>query len=475
MKTRQINSKGMRAVLAGMVVDQTVCSRIASQWPKEGGLFDAPWANLVAGWCVDYVRKYGEPPNGKLRLLFDDWAATTKAPDETVRGVEKFLVIADQERERAEDELVNSNHILDMADRYFNIVQMRQAISNASELLEISKVPEAQSVLTNVKRVRLGSTAMVELSEDWDAWRKAFDYDYQRPLVIYPGRLQSFMGKWFQRDTLIAFMAPDKSGKSVFLLDLAVRAVRNRCRVVYFDVGDNSQEQVMQRLGSRVVRWPSADNFKTKLQVPLAVDKDGEVETEERLFKFPVSMTQSYNAVRKLCRGVKRFRLCCYPNGTASIAMIASVLADWEREDGWVPDVVVIDYADILAPLPGVLDNLDQIDETWKYLRRISQEKHCLVVTATQSSAAAYSDKAKVLKKQHFSGRKTKLAHVNGMVGINVSDNDRRNGVTRLNWVVRREGRYSENDQMIVAGCWDWYDPAVRVAPWEMQKDDDEK
>jgi archaellum biogenesis ATPase FlaH len=376
--------------------------------------------------------------------------------------------VADEERSRAEQESINSDYVLDQADRYFNTVRLKAAMERVEELLEVGKVVEAEAVLTKLSRVRLSSHSMVKVAEDWDAWRKAFDIDRQRPLVTYPGRLQNFLGDWLQRDTLIGFMAPDKTGKSVFLLDLAVRALRNRNRVAYFDVGDNSQDQVMRRLGSRVARQPGQENFRQQVKVPISIIKgeDGnyEVETKTRNFKRPVTVSAAFKAVQRLSRGVDRLRLAAYPNGTASVVALASELADWEREDGWVPDVIVIDYADILAAPPGVKDTLDQIDETWKQLRRLSQENHCLVVTATQASAAAYGDKATVLKKQHFSGRKTKLAHVNGMVGINVSVKDREAGVTKLNWVVRREGRYSEMDQVIVAGCWEWYDPAVRAA-----------
>jgi len=120
-----------------------------------------------------------------------------------------------------------------------------------------------------------------------------------------------------------------------------------------------------------------------------------------------------------------------------------------------------IDYADILAPPAGVRETLDQIDATWRHLRRLSQELHCLVITATQASALAYSDKGAVLGKKHFSGRKTKLAHVNGMLGMVVTAADRDKGLARLNWVVRRDARYSEAAQLLMVGCLDCGCPLI--------------
>jgi hypothetical protein len=169
---------------------------------------------------------------------------------------------------------------------------------------------------------------------------------------------------------------------------------------------------------------------------------------------------EAFKVLGKLCRGRDMLRISCHPNSSISVDGVAGLLKDWARE-GWVADVVIVDYADILAPLPGYRDSLDQIDATWRHLRRMSQELHCLVVTASQSSAEAYKAGTTVLGKRHFGGRKTKLAHVNGMIGLNVGEADRELGISRMNWVVRRDARYSERRQLVMAGCLDVGCPIV--------------
>ena len=126
-----------------------------------------------------------------------------------------------------------------------------------------------------------------------------------------------------------------------------------------------------------------------------------------------------------------------------------------------MPDVVVIDYADILAPPKGVADPLVQIDETWKALRRMSQDFHCLVLTASQSNAAAYGEKQSILGRKHFSGRKTKLAHVNGMIGLNSTEKESVHDIQRWNWVVQRKGKYRESRCCTVVGCLDCGCPSI--------------
>jgi len=456
MKSKRYDGSEMRRILVGMVTDQTVCSRIASRW-NDGGLFDTPWANLVGGWCVEHVRKYDNPPNGQLQSLFDAWSETTRAPEETVEGVEKFLTHLSREHDQSEKH--NSDHLLDRADRYFNKVKIQKLKAGIEDELDAGQVERAYDLVVSHSRVELGQGSLVKPAEDYEAWRDAFSTERSRPLFSYPGALDRFLGSAMVRDSLIAFMAPDKTGKSMVLLDAAFRVVKNRLKVAFFDVGDMTEADILMRLGQRTVRKPE---MPCSVNFPMSIDREGNVETEVRRFEKRLGPAECFKAFKKVCRGNDVLRVSCHPNSSIDVMGILSILRDWARED-WVADVVVIDYADILAPPAGVRDTLDQIDLTWRQLRRMSQEMHALVLTATQASALAYSSKVKGLGKQHFSGRKTKLAHVNGMIGLISNPEDAKKGITRVNWIVRRRGRFNENSIMPVAGCLDLATPFIRT------------
>ena len=59
----------------------------------------------------------------------------------------------------------------------------------------------------------------------------------------------------------------------------------------------------------------------------------------------------------------------------------------WEKQDGFVPDLIVVDYADLIVP-ESRGEFRHQQNEIWKGLRRLSQEKgEPLVITASQSDA----------------------------------------------------------------------------------------
>jgi len=139
--------------------------------------------------------------------------------------------------------------------------------------------------------------------------------------------------------------------------------------------------------------------------------------------------------------------------------MIQETIENWTRED-WVPDVIIIDYADILLMNGAGLEGRDLINDTWKKLRALSQKFHCLVVTATQADASSYD--ATIITKKNFSEDKRKIAHVTGMIGLNQSPEEKELGVMRLNWLKVRDEAFSENKCVFVAGCLSIANPAIR-------------
>ncbi|MBT9138972.1 MAG: hypothetical protein DDT31_01552 [Syntrophomonadaceae bacterium] len=116
--------------------------------------------------------------------------------------------------------------------------------------------------------------------------------------------------------------------------------------------------------------------------------------------------------------------------------------------DDFAPDVIVIDYADILASdYKGEFRH--QENEKWKALRRLSQSRKCLVITATQTDTDAYKKKSITL--DNFSEDKRKYAHVTGMLTLNQTPEEKEAGTMRLNWLLLRDGEFGGNNEVTVA------------------------
>lgn len=435
----------VRKILTGMITDRTVVARIASQW-QPVGLFSASWANIVGTLAVDHFKKFGVPPARLMPSIFEDWAKSTVQPEQEVAAVEQFLVAIDNDHHEE-----CADYLIDLAGKHFNKVAMERMIEAVSADLKHYEVDAADERLQKHRKINLGVGSFTEPLTDPENWISAFSHERMTPLFSYRGPLADFVGDAFQRGRLFAFMAPDKTGKTAYLIDAAYLGLRAGCRVAFFDTGDGIEAQFRQRLGQRACQMPL---YPGTYKIPIGVGATWGDELEHREVELQgLDGITAFRAVRDVSRSERSLRTAFHGADSLSATDLDTILAEWDRSQDWRPDIVIVDYADILAPPSGVKDELSQIDATWKTLHRIAQQRHCLVLTATQASALAYTmSDTGLLSKKHFSGRKTKLAHVDGMLGINVTSDEKERGMARINWIVRRAAAYNERHFCRVAG-----------------------
>jgi len=175
----------------------------------------------------------------------------------------------------------------------------------------------------------------------------------------------------------------------------------------------------------------------TKQTTPLTVDEAQA--TINEFFKVK-------GKVIKRKRG--KFKLSTYFNGTLSIKEIRAVLDRWEQQDNFVPDVVLIDYMDLL--IDPTSEFRHKQNEIWKGGRRISQERHCLVVTVTQADAESYDSDTLQLK--NFSEDKRKYSHVTAFYGLNQDKKgvEKKLGILRINELLVRDDESNGGKQVCV-------------------------
>lgn len=458
-----------RRILQGMIVNTTVLGRIASRWT--GQMFASPWSNIVADWCISHYQRYSKHPGRCIGDYLNEWA---QAHDDeaTLRILEKFLTDLSEDYEQLTEQ-INPEHLLDIANNHLEILSTRKLSDGIRENLDAGRLDKAQEIIVNYTKIGLNSDSGVDLFIDRTEVASVFA-DNLQTIVDYPKDMGLFFAGRLERDALVSFMAPEKTGKTWWLLELAWQAMIQRRRVAFFEVGDMSKRQIEERflvraaqhpLRSPTGKWPYEIDYPVSLKVATVNgnQKQAVVETERRVFKQPLDAAKAWAACERVMNiKVKShdsyFKLSVHPNSSVNVLGIKSVLQYWQTKD-WQPDVVIIDYADILADLPGRRDVRDNINMNWKQLRALSQELHLLVVTATQSDADSYE--RRTLDRRNFSEDKRKLAHVTGMIGINVTSEEKEKNVMRLNWIVRREGGYSTSRCIFLATCLPLANPAV--------------
>lgn len=460
MKVQKYKGNDVRRLLTGLITNKVVVGSISEKWEKEG-LFDSRWANLIAGWAIRYYRKYNKAPGRQIAQMFDRWSEEGDQDPEIIRMVEKFLTSLSEDYARRKRDVEPRSYI-DLAGEYFNKVRLLRLSDAMKADIERGQVEKAQEKFDKSFKIEVATGKSISVFRDKAAVYRAFK-EVSKPLIAYPGALGKFFGDSLERDGFISFEGPEKRGKTWILLDVAWQAMKQGNKVAFFEVGDLSEGQIMRRFMIRASGRPLKPTEKdSPLKVPTMLGPptgtgEGvlpEILHKEYNFTKPLSEKVAWRACQKIVHkyGPKedQMRLEVHPNSTLSVSGMNRILDGWDRQ-GWKPDVVVVDYADILAPERGGIDTREQINVTWKGLRTLSQKRHILVVTATQTNAASYE--AHTISRKHFSENKLKRAHVTGSVGISQNDEEKEIGVIRFNWLVGREWAYDERKCVYCAGC----------------------
>lgn len=454
-------------ILTGIIINDTVAGRASAAYDGDpDGPFTVPLANRVFRWCHQHYRRYRKAIGRGIKAHCDEWSLTHKN-DQEKEQVNQYLERLNNDYARLK-KAINPAYLTDLASRQFRENRLRRLRDRLTAELDARRLDEAETAVTRYATVDLAAASGTDLFLDPAAMLRTYAKDTSEPLITYPGGLGEFFGNTLCRDHFVAMMAPEKGFKSWMLLDIAYRAMLARRRVAYFQAGDLSEAQINDRFLVRAVGAPSFSTaedgvtWPCKVRWPVSIDPPGPGEDHARVKFKAEKFAKPFHAevgwevklkdrLEKLTRSRRSFfKLQCHPTRTISAAGIRAAV-DAYVLSGWVPDVVVIDYADILAPIDKREDPIHQIKTTWEELRKLNQAYHCLLVTATQVNAAAYTKRT--LDRSNFSGNHLKLAEVTEMIGINSTVEEKENQILRLNYVSRRHAGFNSRRCVHVAGC----------------------
>lgn len=287
------------------------------------------------------------------------------------------------------------------------------------------------------------------------------------------------------------------------LLYTAFTALRQRCNVVFFSCGDMTENQMRLRIGHMLtgrdpkrrrdsVWYPILDcQHNQEGKCPLGEDTDSiyigkgkerrkgniddlpdhEVCTRCRNDKgacryfegavwhkivVPAEVEKSrkdaLEALKKRACGAG-FKLFCNPPDTLTVEEINKQLDLLEEQEGFKPDVILIDYADLLATevYARRLEYRHQINASWMAMRKLSQVRNCALITASQAKLGArikgYVDQTDT------SEDKRKLAHVTAMLALSQVPDEKRSGVLRVSNIAMRDGEFDKEKHAVVLQC----------------------
>jgi len=501
-----------RRIVIGMVVSTDYLGRIHRLWKPS--LLSSPELKTVAEWCIEYFREFGEAPDRNIEALYMERLQRSQLSKTEAEYI--ALLLESLSDEYGREGLFNSAYLYDRTIQHLKAMELEQHSEQVQELIEAGEIAEAERLArTYVPTILSEEDTGIDLASEQALERveRAFTETFQQ-VLSYPGALGEMWNEHLVRGGFFTLLAPEKRGKSFFLLEMALRAIRQKANVAFFEAGDMTESQVLRRICVYIAQRSDRERYcqerfravgdcvLNQLDLCTRADRNCDcgifdggldvstyyksldqlvtLETLSRKYEEfpdyapcdsyvcdkrrptvwlervpetrPLTANMAKREIRKFFRRWKRrFRLITYPAGTLTVSEVKARLDEWERYDGFVPDVIAIDYADLLSADDSRISEFrHRQDFVWKSLRALSQERHALVITATQADAESYRKGR--LSISNFSEDKRKLSHVTAQYGLNQDPfgREKKLGIMRINEIVVREGAFSSDNEVYV-------------------------
>ena len=504
MKIKKIDTSLERKILTAMIVDDQFLSQVIDI--AESEFFEISFSKHVLNWCRDYFKNYGKAPGSDIQDIFEK-EKRENLDGEQAELIEEFLSRLSQDHERGG--MINSDYLLDQAVRHFNKKKLDILCQDVRVHVLNGDVEEANNAVVHFSPVQRGQEDGILLFQNDSDVQKAFE-NTTKPLFKLPGAFGKMINGDLTRESFVAFMAPEKRGKSFLLMELALRAVKSKCHVAFFQAGDMSQDRMMRRICICLAKRSDKARYCGTVLTPIldcAKNQDDSCDMRERasdmgiveiikkgkkeiknILSYDEATEEGYvpcvycrkklpnnyrgavwyqeEEVKKLTweeavkigkefaeKTNRKFLLSTHANDTLSVRKMKSLLDKWEKEQGFVPDVIIVDYADIMAPEDSKLETRHQINQTWKSLRSLASQRRCLVITATQADGKGGAYESDTLTLANYSEDKRKYAHVTAMYALNQSIQEKEKGILRVGQLVVRDDESSMVRQVALLQC----------------------
>lgn len=477
-----------KRIVVGMVVSTQYIRSLANIFKPS--LINNRYSAMIATWCLEYFQTYQKAPGEHIFDIFYDKMKNdefSKAEEESLR-----LIFDSLERDIPEvletADKFNYDFLLDQTAMFFRQQSLKHLAEDLDTHIQNGDLEEAEGQLSQFHRIEKELPKGINPLESPEAYQKAFE-SREEPLFRLPGAYGELINPHLIRGGFLAFLARAKAGKTWRLIDIAMRAARERCKVAIFQLGDLSQDDYMVRQAVYLSKRSNDPIYCNEVLVPILdclknqqgacpynkgksngkVVEFGDLSQwgkRDWLFEHqscvyccrekhfegslwwrvrekvsPLTWREAWKNtdIWKKRHKVRGLRLATYPNSSVDVDGIEQQLDLWDRVDNYRPDVVVLDYPDIMKPDKGVKEKRQQEDERWRSLRRLSQERHICLITVTQSNRSGFDDKD--LSAFNTSEDKRKLDHVTVMFGLNQTEEEEEQGVIRIESILQREGK----------------------------------
>lgn len=490
----QISMDMEKDIITGLIVSHDYCRDAIPMLRPDH--FKSKHLRRLMLWVSDYYKKYKKAPLEDIEKIF---TVEGKKLDEEENEL-IFTLLSDiseryiQQTESGNGRGFNSPYLLDETRKYCKGRNIGILVDEIDNYLIKGQVDKADQAIINFSQIRESTSKWINPLQS-KTISTIMTEDYSNRLFKLPGILGDVTG-WFERDWLISYFGPMKRGKSWYLQDMAIEALTNKLNVIYVSLEMN-ERNVAKRFYSKLTARGRVEGDILFPVFDCRANQDGTCNRQERINEISIMTSDADDElpfydkekhkdyqVCTYCRAKRlpdyipstwfeerqvskiepkvvinkaqifkkmyqdNFRIIAYPPFSVDFDQIIGDIDDLGQTQRFIPDLICIDYLDIMAPEKGQLSERGQIDTRWKKAKGLAATKHCAVATVSQTGRASFIKED--LDETDTSEDIRKLAHLDIGLGLNQTPIDKRRGIMRINVVAYRHDDFDIRRQIIV-------------------------
>ena len=267
---------------------------------------------------------------------------------------------------------------------------LERAIIDSSDLLEAGDYGPVEKLIKDAIQISLNKDMGTDYFEDPRARLSKLKDGNGQISTGWPSIDKKLYGG-FNRGELNIFCAGSGGGKSLFLANMGVNWALQGLNVLYLTF-ELSEGLVSMRLDSMMTGISTREVFKSIDDVELKV---------KMLGKKAGNLQVKYMPSGKNCNDIRAY------------------LKEYQVKKGCKPDVILIDYLDLMMPLSVKVSPSDLFVKD-KYvseeIRNLAMETQCITVTASQLNRSAVEEIE--FDHSHISGGLSKIMTADNVIGI---------------------------------------------------------
>jgi archaellum biogenesis ATPase FlaH len=284
----------------------------------------------------------------------------------------------------------NYDWLMDEFESFSRHKGLERAIVKSSDLLEAGDYGPVEKLIKDAIQISLNKDMGTDYFEDPRGRLEALKDGNGQISTGWPAVDKKLYGG-FNRGELNIFCAGSGGGKSLFLANLGVNWAMQGLNVLYLTF-ELSEKLVSMRLDSMTTGIPTREIFRNIDDVELKV---------KMMEKKAGSMQIKYMPSGKNCNDIRAY------------------LKEYQVKKSVKPDVLLIDYLDLMMPLSVKVSPSDLFVKD-KYvseeIRNLAMETQCVTVTASQLNRAAVEEIE--FDHSHISGGLSKIMTADNVIGI---------------------------------------------------------